>query len=81
MNDQGKDAKAASCCSGKEMACYKKDSQTTQSAMNCCSGKDAKQCAKNDGKGCCGKDALACNSVNGKQCCAGQSCSHDSSQS
>jgi hypothetical protein len=81
MNDQGKDAKAASCCSGKEMACYKKDSQTTQSAMNCCSGKDAKQCAKNDGKGCCGKDALACNSVNGKQCCAGQNCSRDSSQS
>jgi hypothetical protein len=77
-NDQGKDAKAASCCAGKEMACCKKDSKNAQSAMNCCSGNDGKQCAKNDGKGCCGKDAVACNRANGKNCCAGQSCSQNS---
>ena len=81
MNDQGKDAKAASCCAGEEMACCKKDSKAAQSAMNCCAGKDGKQCAKKDGKGCCGKDAVACNSANGKHCCAGQDCSHSSSQS
>ena len=79
----------ATCCDGKDMACCKKDSKDTASAMKCCAGKDMKQCAAKDGKGCCGKDAkgccgknaMACNSKNGKHCCAGHSCMHGDAQS